>query len=166
MSHATLWKPNTVVAAIVEREGRYLCVEEDDGGRAVFNQPAGHLDPGESLLEAVRRETLEESGWHIEPTGLIGIYLIQPPDSEVTYLRFCFRATALRHAPERKLDPEIIRAVWLTHAELLAVRERHRSPLVMRGRRPHGTRHALSAAARPAFPHLKLSASRDADCCC
>jgi len=132
MSHSTLWKPNTVVAAIVEREGRYLCVEEDDGGRAVFNQPAGHLDPGESLLDAVRRETLEESGWHIEPTGLIGIYLIQPPDSEVTYLRFCFRATALRHAPERKLDPEIIRAVWLTHAELLAVRERHRSPLVMR----------------------------------
>ena len=134
MYQTELWKPNAVVAAIVERDGRYLFVEEEADGRAVFNQPAGHLDPGETLLEAVCRETLEESAWHIEPTGLIGIYLYEPKDSAraVTYLRFCFRAKALRHEPERKLDKEIIRAVWMTPDELRAEQARHRSPLVLR----------------------------------
>ena len=130
--HTELWKPNTVVAAIVEQDGRFLFVEEEADGRAVFNQPAGHLDPGETLLDAVRRETLEESAWHIEPTGLVGIYLMQPPDSAITYLRFCFRAKALHHEPGRKLDKEIIRAVWFTPDELRAERARHRSPLVLR----------------------------------
>lgn len=130
--HTELWKPNTVVAAIVEQDGRFLFVEEEADGRAVFNQPAGHLDPGETLLDAVRRETLEESAWHIEPTGLVGIYLMQPPESPITYLRFCFRARAIRHEPERKLDKEIIRAVWMTPDELRAERARHRSPLVLR----------------------------------
>ena len=130
--HSELWKPNTVVAAIVEQDGRFLFVEEEADGRAVFNQPAGHLEPGETLLDAVRRETLEESAWHIEPTGLVGIYLMQPPDSAITYLRFCFRAKALRHEPARKLDKEIIRAVWFTPDELRAERARHRSPLVLR----------------------------------
>ena len=130
--HTELWKPNTVVAAIVEQDGRFLFVEEEADGRAVFNQPAGHLDPGETLLDAVRRETLEESAWHIEPTGLVGIYLMQPPESPITYLRFCFRARAIRHDPERKLDKEIIRAVWMTPDELRAEQARHRSPLVLR----------------------------------
>lgn len=130
--HTELWKPNTVVAAIVEQDGRFLFVEEEADGRAVFNQPAGHLDPGETLLDSVRRETLEESAWHIEPTGLVGIYLMQPPESPITYLRFCFRARAIRHEPERKLDKEIIRAVWMTPDELRAERARHRSPLVLR----------------------------------
>ena len=131
--HTTeLWKPNAVVATIVERDGRYLFVEEEADGRAVFNQPAGHLDPGETLLDAARRETLEESGWHVEPTGLVGIYLVEPPNSTITYLRFCFRANAVRHDAGRKLDKEIIRAVWMSREELVAERARHRSPLVLR----------------------------------
>ncbi len=132
MPSTELFKPNTVVAAVVERDGRFLFVEEEADGRAVFNQPAGHLDAGETLLDAVRRETLEESAWHIEPTGLIGVYLMQPPESPITYLRFCFRATAIRHEPGRTLDKEIIRAVWFTPEELRAEQARHRSPLVLR----------------------------------
>jgi 8-oxo-dGTP pyrophosphatase MutT (NUDIX family) len=130
--HTEIWKPNTVVATIVEQDGRFLFVEEESDGRAVFNQPAGHLDPGETLLDAARRETLEESGWHVEPTGLVGIYLVEPPGTSITYQRFCFRARALRHDPARELDKEIIRAVWLSRDELLAERARHRSPLVLR----------------------------------
>jgi 8-oxo-dGTP pyrophosphatase MutT (NUDIX family) len=130
--HTDIWKPNTVVATIVEQDGRFLFVEEEADGRAVFNQPAGHLDPGETLLDAARRETLEESGWHVEPTGLVGIYLVEPPGSTITYQRFCFRARALRHDPARALDKEIIRAVWLTRDELVDERARHRSPLVLR----------------------------------
>jgi 8-oxo-dGTP pyrophosphatase MutT (NUDIX family) len=130
--HTELWKPNTVVATIVEQDGRFLFVEEESDGRAVFNQPAGHLDPGETLLDAARRETLEESGWHVEPTGLVGIYLVEPPGTSITYQRFCFRARAVRHDPARALDKEIIRAVWLSRDELVAERARHRSPLVLR----------------------------------
>ena len=129
---AELWKPNTVVATIVERDGRFLFVEEEADGRAVFNQPAGHLDDGETLLDAAKRETLEESAWHVEPTDLVGIYLVAPPGTTITYLRFCFRARALSHDATRKLDKEIIRAVWLTREELVAEQARHRSPLVLR----------------------------------
>lgn len=131
--HTTeLWKPNAVVATIVERNGRYLFVEEEADGRAVFNQPAGHLDPGETLLDAARRETLEESGWHVEPTSLVGIYLVEPPNSPITYLRFCFRARAISHDAAATLDKEIIRAVWMNRDELVAESARHRSPLVLR----------------------------------
>jgi 8-oxo-dGTP pyrophosphatase MutT (NUDIX family) len=131
--HTTeLWKPNAVVATIVERDGRYLFVEEEADGRAVFNQPAGHLDPGETLLDAARRETLEESGWDVEPTSLVGIYLVEPPNSTITYLRFCFRARAISHDAARKLDKEIIRPVWMNRDELVAESARHRSPLVLR----------------------------------
>lgn len=127
-----LWKPNAVVATIVERDGRFLLVEEEADGRAVFNQPAGHLDPGETLLDAAKRETLEESGWHVEPLDIVGIYLVEPPGQDITYLRFCFRARAVTHDAARPLDKEIIRAVWLTREELLAEQHRHRSPLVLR----------------------------------
>ena len=127
-----LWKPNTVVATIVERGGRFLLVEEEADGRAVFNQPAGHLDDGETLLEAARRETLEESGWHVEPVDLVGVYLVAPPGKDLTYLRFCFRARALSHDAARPLDKEIIRAVWMTREEIAAEAARHRSPLVLR----------------------------------
>ncbi len=130
--HTDIWKPNTVVATIVEQDGRFLFVEEEADGRAVFNQPAGHLDPGETLLDAARRETLEESGWHVEPTGLVGIYLVEPPGSTITYQRFCFRARAIKQDPTRALDKEIIRAVWMTRDELVDARARHRSPLVLR----------------------------------
>ncbi len=140
------WKPNTVVAAILERDGRFLLVEELDNGRAVYNQPAGHLDAGETLLQAVCRETLEESAWHIEPLGLVGVYLMQPPDSAITYLRFCFHGRLLTHDSARTLDTEIIRTVWLTRDELAAESAKHRSPLVLRCIDDYlaGTRYPLS----------------------
>ena len=139
MSHSTLWKPNTVVAAIVEREGRYLCVEEDDGGRAVFNQPAGHLDPGESPLEGCARETLEETAYAFKPTALVGVYLSrfekpvpgQAEPLDITYLRFAFCGELGELDVGRQLDEGIVRALWLTPDEIRASAERHRSPLLI-----------------------------------
>ena len=132
MEHTELWKPNTVVAAILERQGRFLLVEELVQGRAVYNQPAGHLDPGETLLQAVKRETLEESACYIEPEGLVGVYLVEPPGTGITYLRFCFHGRVLRHDPALPLDKEIIQTVWLSRDELAAQPDKHRSPLVLR----------------------------------
>ncbi len=127
------WKANVSVAAIVRSNDRFLLVEETpDGGPAVFNQPAGHLDFGETLSEAVVRETLEETAWQIEPLGIVGLYMYTKPGTEITYLRVCFHARPIRHEVERTLDRDIIRAVWLSHAEVLAAQSRHRSPLVMR----------------------------------
>jgi ADP-ribose pyrophosphatase YjhB (NUDIX family) len=127
----TIWKPNVVVAAIVEKDGRFLLVEEEADGRQVFNQPAGHLDEGESLLDAVRRETFEETAWHIEPQALVGVYRWRKSESATTFLRFCFAATADRHDPASPLDKEIVRTVWLSAREIEALGERLRSPLVM-----------------------------------
>lgn len=140
-----IWKPNVVVAAIVERDGRFLLVEEEADGRHVFNQPAGHLDEGESLVQAVVRETREETAWHIEPTALVGIYRWPKPDSKITFLRFCFAARALNHDSHAALDTEILRAVWLTLPEIEALGERLRSPLVLRCLRDYvaGRRFAL-----------------------
>lgn len=126
------WKPNVVVAAIVEQDGRFLLVEEEADGRFVFNQPAGHLDEGESLVSAVVRETMEETAWHIEPTALVGIYRWVKPNSDITFLRFCFAARALSYDTAALLDKEIVRAVWLTTQEVEALGERLRSPLVLR----------------------------------
>jgi ADP-ribose pyrophosphatase YjhB (NUDIX family) len=127
-----IWKPNVVVAAIVEHEGRFLLVEEEADGALVLNQPAGHLDEGESLLDAVVRETLEETAWHVEPRALLGVYRWPHPKKGVTYLRFAFIASALREDPGRRLDHGIVRALWLTPDEIRAERARHRSPTVER----------------------------------
>lgn len=127
-----IWKPHVTVAAIVEDKGRFLLVEEDIDGELVINQPAGHLDPGETLLDAVVRETLEESAWHIEPEALVGIYRWPHPTKDITFLRFAFFARGLRHEPTRPLDQEIRRILWLTPDEIAAQKERHRSPQVQR----------------------------------
>jgi 8-oxo-dGTP pyrophosphatase MutT (NUDIX family) len=127
-----IWKPNVVVAAIVEREGRFLLVEERADGAVVLNQPAGHLDEGETLIDAVRRETMEETAWHIEPQALLGVYRWPHPTKQITYLRFAFVARALGEEPGRALDHDIIRAVWMTPDEIRAARARHRSPQVER----------------------------------
>jgi 8-oxo-dGTP pyrophosphatase MutT (NUDIX family) len=123
---------HVTVAAIVARDGRFLFVEEDIGSRTVLNQPAGHWEAGESLVEAVVREALEETAWDIEPTGLLGIYSHRPPDLAYDFLRFAFLADATRHHPGRALDPGIRRALWLTPDELHHEAARHRSPLVQR----------------------------------
>ncbi len=121
------------VAAIVERAGRFLLVEEViEQGRRVFNQPAGHLEPGETLLEGVCREVLEETAYRFEPHGLVGLYLYANPDSHITYLRVCFHGATVAHDPARSLDAEIVRAVWLTRDEILKRGDRLRTPLVLR----------------------------------
>ncbi len=121
------------MAAIVERDGRFLLVEETDGrGRQVLNQPAGHLEAGESLSNAVVRETLEETAWQVEPLALTGIYRWVHPDNGETFLRFCFAVRCLTHEPERALDPDILRTVWLNRTQLTAEAARLRSPLVLR----------------------------------
>lgn len=126
------WSAHVVVASIVERDGKFLLVEEDIGGAQVLNQPAGHWEAGETLLEAARREALEETGWDVEPTSVLGIYEFKPPELDYTFLRIAFIAKALRHHPERVLDQGIVGAVWLSRDELAACAARHRSPSVLR----------------------------------
>jgi 8-oxo-dGTP pyrophosphatase MutT (NUDIX family) len=124
------WKPNVTVAALIERDGRFLLVEEetDDGLR--FNQPAGHLDSGESLVDACAREALEETAWSFRPTALVGVYQWPRPQGDITYLRFAFCGELGQHHPERTLDVGIVRAVWMTPEEIRASTDRHRSPLI------------------------------------
>jgi 8-oxo-dGTP pyrophosphatase MutT (NUDIX family) len=127
-----IWKPNVVVAAIIEREGKFLLVEEKADGKLVLNQPAGHLDEGESLLQAVVRETLEESAWHFTPEALLGIYRWPHPTKDITYLRFAFTGRVTHHEESRALDHDIVRTLWLSPEEIRAERARHRSPQVER----------------------------------
>lgn len=126
-----IWKPNVTVAAVVERDGRYLLVEEetDDGIR--LNQPAGHLDEGESLIAACARETLEESAWGFAPTALIGVYQWKHPQKDLTYLRFAFAGKLGEFDAHRELDTGILRALWMTPDEIRESQARHRSPLIL-----------------------------------
>ncbi|WP_095124497.1 NUDIX hydrolase [Pseudomonas sp. Irchel s3a12] len=126
------WLPHITVATIVEDNGRFLMVEEHKAGRNVLNQPAGHLDPDETLIDAAVRETLEETGWDVEPTGVIGIYLYTAPSNGVTYQRVCFSAKAVQHHPDYQLDAGIVGAKWLTRDELIAQRDNWRSELIIR----------------------------------
>jgi len=127
-----IWKPSVTVAAVVERDGRFLLVEEDTDRGRLYNQPAGHLDPGESLVRAVARETLEETAYTFEPTGLLGVYQYHSGADDVTYIRFAFTGTISAHEADRALDHGIVRAVWLTPGEIRREAPRHRSPLVLR----------------------------------
>ena len=126
------WKPNVTVAAIVERDGSFLLVEEETAEGIRYNQPAGHLESGESLTDAVVRETLEETACHFTPTALIGVYQYHQQGSGVTYLRFAFTGSLSEREPGRKLDTGIVRALWMPVAEIRASRARHRSPLLLR----------------------------------
>ncbi len=127
------WKPNTTVAAIAEKDGRFLLVEEEISGELVFNQPAGHLEHGESLIEAVKREVLEETAWEFEPESLVGVYLYpNPNDEHITYLRFCFYGHCLHEHVGQALDDGILRAVWLSADEIEQEQARMRSPMVTR----------------------------------
>jgi 8-oxo-dGTP pyrophosphatase MutT (NUDIX family) len=126
-----VWRPSATVAAVIERDGRFLLVEERIESRLVLNQPAGHLDPGESLVEACRREVLEETAHRFAPEALVGIYRWHYAARDVTFLRFCFSGR-IEGVERRALDREIVRLHWLTREELLARRAEHRSPLVQR----------------------------------
>jgi ADP-ribose pyrophosphatase YjhB (NUDIX family) len=125
------WKPNVTVAAVIERNGSFLLVEEQTTEGIRYNQPAGHLEDGESLLDAVIRETLEESAWHFTPTALVGVYQYRQVVAGVTYLRFAFAGELSGHDAGRKLDTGIVRALWMPVADIRANRIKHRSPLLM-----------------------------------
>ena len=129
---STIWKPSVTVAAIIERDGKFLLVEEETSDGIRFNQPAGHLDPDESLIDAVSREALEETSFDFSPEALVGVYMSRYVSSrtneEVTYLRFAFTGS-LGKQHDQPLDEGIIRTVWMTRDELLTCQAMHRSPL-------------------------------------
>lgn len=129
---ASAFRPDVTVAAVVERDGRFLLVEEIVRGRRVLNQPAGHLDAGESLIEAVVRETREETGWRVRPTALLAVYQWTSPWDGRAILRFTFVAEALEPIPGAVLDAGIERAWWLSETELAHHPVPARSPLVAR----------------------------------
>lgn len=124
------WHAHVTVATVVEREGKFLMVEELSGGQRVFNQPAGHLDPGETLESAALRETLEETAWEIRLTGFLGVALYTAPGNGVTYLRNAFVAEPVLET-SCALDTDILAAHWLSYEEILAESDRMRSPLVL-----------------------------------
>jgi len=145
------WKPSVTVAAIVEQGGRYLLVEEETPEGLRLNNPAGHLDEGESLLQGVVREALEETARRFIPSALVGVYLsrFRRPwlEEDVTYLRFAFCGAVGEAESGRALDDGIVRTVWLTPDEIRASHARHRSPLLLRCIEDHlaGRRYPLEA---------------------
>lgn len=139
------WTPHVTAATVVVADGRLLLVEERIDGREVLNQPAGHLEPGESLAAAALRETLEETGWTVRLTAFIGVYQWTAADG-TTFLRFAYAAEPVSHDPARPLDQGILRTHWLSPAELQAEHARLRSPLVWEVVADYlgGQRHPLS----------------------
>jgi ADP-ribose pyrophosphatase YjhB (NUDIX family) len=127
-----VWKPNVTVAAVLERDGKFLLVEEETDEGIRYNQPAGHLECRESLSEAAIRETLEETAYTFEPHYLVGIYNWRKEEKDLTYLRFAFGGAITGHDPARPLDDGILAARWLTLDEIRALEPRHRSPLILR----------------------------------
>jgi 8-oxo-dGTP pyrophosphatase MutT (NUDIX family) len=125
-----VWKPHVTVAAIIEREGRFLLVEEETADGIKLNQPAGHLEEGEDLLTAARREVFEETAWRFEPEHLVGIQLWRRNPESPSFLRLCFSGSCHSHEPEIALDTGIIATHWLTREEILSEPKRLRSPLV------------------------------------
>lgn len=126
-----IWTPHVTVAAIIEREGRFLLVEEETDTGLMLNQPAGHLENNESLIHAVIRETLEETAWHFRPEALVGVYHWRQMEKDITFIRFAFTGSVTHFEADRILDNGIVRALWLTHDEISAEQARHRSPQVM-----------------------------------
>jgi ADP-ribose pyrophosphatase YjhB (NUDIX family) len=124
-------RPRVTVAGVIERAGKFLLVEEEIEKVRVLNQPAGHWESGETLVEGCVREVLEETAHRIRPTALVGIYRWHSPARNITYLRFAF-AGEVEAVEERALDRTIVRALWLSPEEIGALASRHRSPLVMR----------------------------------
>jgi 8-oxo-dGTP pyrophosphatase MutT (NUDIX family) len=126
-------RPELTVAAIAEQDGRFLVVEEHVHGQLVINQPAGHVEAGESILDAVRREALEETAWHFEPEAIVGIYYWQRDPASSPFLRVAFAGRCHSHERHRSLDTGIVRTLWLSREDLLARSPRLRSPMVLRG---------------------------------
>jgi len=157
------WKPSVTVAAVIERQGRYLLIEEHTPEGLRLNNPAGHLDPGESLVHACEREALEETAHRFSVEALVGVYMarFQRPErgdaaaEDITYLRFAFGGALGEHLTERSLDHGIVRTLWMSPAEVQASVAQHRSPLVWQCVRDHqaGVRWPLSALHTDASVH-------------
>lgn len=130
MNEKRAWMPHVTVATLVERNGRFLLIEEEVGSDTVINQPAGHWEEGETFAEAAVRETLEETGWHVEITGLVGVYEYKPPELDYAFVRFAYSAKPISHDANRKLDDGIKRWFWMDQNELRQEIYRHRSPMV------------------------------------
>jgi len=126
-----VWAPHVTVASLIEQDNRYLLVYEEANGRNVYNQPAGHLEPNETLAEAAIRETLEETAYSIKLTGVVGVNLYTAPSNNITYFRTTFTADVISHDPNRRLDKGIIDAVWLTYEEIVARKDQLRSPMTL-----------------------------------
>lgn len=125
-----VWKPHVTVAAVIEREGRFLLVEEHTTNGLKFNQPAGHLEENESLIEAVKREVFEETAWQFEPEAIVSIQLWRRNPKQPSYLRYCFTGQCHSHDPNHTLDDGIIATHWLSRDDIIAYPNRLRSPLV------------------------------------
>ncbi|CAG7856847.1 hypothetical protein MCAMS1_01491 [biofilm metagenome] len=125
-----VWKPHVTVAAVIEREGRFLLVEEHTASGLKFNQPAGHLEENESLIDAVKREVLEETAWQFEPEALLSIQLWRRNPKQPSYLRYCFTGQCHSHNPDHQLDDGIVATHWLSPEDIIAQPKRMRSPLV------------------------------------
>lgn len=126
------WSPSVTVAAVIRRQDHFLLVEERPDNTSVINQPAGHLEPGESLIAAVCREVLEETACEFTPTGLVGIHQWQVPNTERSYLRFCFVGNVGEPIAGYPRDPDIITTHWLTRAQIIDGNRPLRSPMVLR----------------------------------
>ncbi|MCG8414276.1 MAG: NUDIX hydrolase [Pseudomonadales bacterium] len=123
--------PHVTVATVVPREGRFLMVRERSDGLLVYNQPAGHVEPEESILDAAIRETLEETAWHIHLESYLGTYQ-HVANNGISYIRHCFVASAGNHDPQRELDQDIEAALWLSADEIAGLQDQLRSPMVWR----------------------------------
>jgi len=126
------WYPHKTVATVVEQDGRFLMVEESADGEIVFNQPAGHLERDESLIDAAIRETLEETGWEVRPVSFLGLYHYTSAANGICYIRSCFVAEPVRCHEDRRLDEDIVKTHWLTFDEISQLGSRLRSPVVLR----------------------------------
>ena len=144
-----IWTPHVTVAAVIEQHGRFLLVRERESGRTVLNQPAGHLEDGESLVAAVIRETLEETGWHFRTDAIIGMYRWRHPFKGITYLRVTFSGAALSHDAARPLDEAIEDTLWMNLPEIRRQPQMLRSPLVLKSIEDYlaGARYPLSVLA-------------------
>lgn len=126
------FEPHITVATVVEQQGQFLFVHELQKNQLVYNQPAGHVEINETLIEAAVRETLEETAWHVEITDYIGLYVYQPSCDNKIYYRHCFAARPLRHETGQALDIGIAAAVWFSADDIMAKAHEHRSPLLAR----------------------------------
>ena len=126
-----VWKPHVTVAAVIEKDGLFLLVEETTDNGFAFNQPAGHLEPGENLISAVKREVEEETAWQFEPEAVVAIQLWRRNPDFPSFVRFCFTGSVHNHNPKQTLDTDIIAAHWLSRDEILIKQQHLRSPLVL-----------------------------------